>query len=91
MSMPEQSGDSFDFCVLFRVYFTGKGAVADVTGNYTATCYVRGTNLLVQYELNYSASDDYCPQACSQFLPGYLSVWNYYTSFFLFVEFVCLL
>ena len=26
MSMPEQSGDSFDFCVLFRVYFTGKGA-----------------------------------------------------------------
>ena len=24
--MPEQSGDSFDFCVLFRVYFTGKGA-----------------------------------------------------------------
>ena len=25
MSMPEQSGDSFDFCVLFRVYFTGKG------------------------------------------------------------------
>jgi len=28
MSMPEQSGDSFDFCVLFRVYFTGKGAPA---------------------------------------------------------------
>ena len=28
MSMPEQSGDSFDFCVLFRVYFTGKGATA---------------------------------------------------------------
>ena len=28
MSMPEQSGDSFDFCVLFRVYFTGKGAFA---------------------------------------------------------------
>ena len=28
MSMPEQSGDSFDFCVLFRVYFTGKGAIA---------------------------------------------------------------
>lgn len=27
MSMPEQSGDSFDFCVLFRVYFTGKGAL----------------------------------------------------------------
>ena len=27
MSMPEQSGDSFDFCVLFRVYFTGKGAI----------------------------------------------------------------
>ena len=27
MSIPEQSGDSFDFCVLFRVYFTGKGAV----------------------------------------------------------------
>ena len=27
MSMPEQSGDSFDFCVLFRVYFTGKGAM----------------------------------------------------------------
>ena len=26
--MPEQSGDSFDFCVLFRVYFTGKGAGA---------------------------------------------------------------
>ena len=26
MSIPEQSGDSFDFCVLFRVYFTGKGA-----------------------------------------------------------------
>ena len=26
MSMPEQSGDSFDFCVLFRVYFIGKGA-----------------------------------------------------------------
>ena len=26
MSMPEQSGDSFDFCVLFRVYFTGEGA-----------------------------------------------------------------
>ena len=25
--MPEQSGDSFDFCVLFRVYFTGKGAI----------------------------------------------------------------
>ena len=24
--MPEQSGDSFDFYVLFRVYFTGKGA-----------------------------------------------------------------
>ena len=31
MSMPEQFGDSFDFCVLFRVYFTGKGAI------YTAT------------------------------------------------------
>ena len=28
MTMPEQSGDSFDFCVLFRVYFTGKGAVS---------------------------------------------------------------
>ena len=28
MSMPEQSGDSFDFCVLFRVYFTGKGALS---------------------------------------------------------------
>ena len=27
MSIPEQSGDSFDFCVLFRVYFTGKGAL----------------------------------------------------------------
>ena len=27
MSIPEQSGDSFDFCVLFRVYFTGKGAI----------------------------------------------------------------
>ena len=26
MSIPEQFGDSFDFCVLFRVYFTGKGA-----------------------------------------------------------------
>ena len=26
-SMPEQSGDSFDFCVLFCVYFIGKGAV----------------------------------------------------------------
>ena len=26
--MPEQSGDSFDFCVLFRVYFIGKGAVS---------------------------------------------------------------
>ena len=26
MSIPEQSGDSFDFCVLFRVYFIGKGA-----------------------------------------------------------------
>ena len=26
MSILEQSGDSFDFCVLFRVYFTGKGA-----------------------------------------------------------------
>ena len=33
MSMPEQSGDSFDFCVLFRVYFTGKGAVAEVFSN----------------------------------------------------------
>ena len=28
MSIPEQSGDSFDFCVLFRVYFTGKGGTA---------------------------------------------------------------
>ena len=28
MSIPEQSGDSFDFCVLFRAYFTGKGATA---------------------------------------------------------------
>ena len=28
MSIPEQSGDSFDFCVLFRVYFIGKGAGA---------------------------------------------------------------
>ena len=28
--MPEQSGDSFDFCVLFRVYFIGKGAVVDI-------------------------------------------------------------
>ena len=27
MSIPEQSGDSFDFCVLFCVYFTGKGAL----------------------------------------------------------------
>ena len=27
MSIPEQSGDSFDFCVLFRVYFIGKGAI----------------------------------------------------------------
>ncbi len=27
--MPEQSGDSFDFCVLFRVYFIGKGAVTE--------------------------------------------------------------
>ena len=27
MSIPEQSGDSFDFCVLFCVYFIGKGAV----------------------------------------------------------------
>ena len=27
MSIPEQFGDSFDFCVLFRVYFTGKGAL----------------------------------------------------------------
>ena len=26
MSIPEQSDDSFDFCVLFRVYFTEKGA-----------------------------------------------------------------
>ena len=25
--MLEQSGDSFDFCVLFRVYFTGKGTI----------------------------------------------------------------
>ena len=31
--MPEQSGDSFDFCVLFRVYFTGKGAGHDSTGS----------------------------------------------------------
>ena len=31
MSIPEQSGDSFDFCVLFRVYFTGKGAVRFLT------------------------------------------------------------
>ena len=31
MSIPEQSGDSFDFCVLFRVYFTGKGAGYDCT------------------------------------------------------------
>ncbi len=30
MSIPEQSGDSFDFCVLFRVYFTGKGARAEI-------------------------------------------------------------
>ena len=27
MSILEQSGDSFDFCVLFRVYFTGKGTL----------------------------------------------------------------
>ena len=26
MSIPEQSGDSIDFCVLFRVNFTGNGA-----------------------------------------------------------------
>ena len=30
MSIPEQSGDSFDFCVLFRVYFTGKGATSNL-------------------------------------------------------------
>ena len=32
MSIPEQSGDSFDFCVLFRVYFIGKGAVQNKIG-----------------------------------------------------------
>ena len=35
MSIPEQSGDSFDFCVLFRVYFTGKGADAHVAHIWT--------------------------------------------------------
>ena len=39
--------------------WVGGQIVADVTGNYTATCYVRGTNLLAQYEFNYGASDDY--------------------------------
>ena len=34
MSMPEQSGDSFDFCVLFRVYFTGKGAPPGMSPSY---------------------------------------------------------
>ena len=35
--MPEQSGDSFDFCVLFRVYFIGKGASDRMrTQEYTA-------------------------------------------------------
>ncbi len=36
MSIPEQSGDSFDFCVLFRVYFTGKGALSE-SSNTLAT------------------------------------------------------
>ena len=35
MSIPEQSGDSFDFCVLFRVYFTGKGAYSDGSEYFT--------------------------------------------------------
>ena len=39
--------------------WVGGQIVADVTGNYTATCYVHGTNLLAQYEFNYGASDDY--------------------------------
>ena len=39
--------------------WVGGQIVADVTGNYTATCYVRGTNLLAQYDFNYGASDDY--------------------------------
>lgn len=39
--------------------WVGGQIVADVTGNYTANCYVRGTNLLAQYDFNYGASDDY--------------------------------
>ena len=36
MSIPEQSGDSFDFCVLFRVYFTEKGADALIANQEAA-------------------------------------------------------
>ena len=36
--------------------WVGGQIVADVTDNYRATCYVRGTNLLAQYEFNYGAS-----------------------------------
>ena len=38
MSIPEQSGDSFDFCVLFRVYFTGKGAFGLCSCHETDFC-----------------------------------------------------
>ena len=31
MSILEQSGDLFDFCVLFRVHFTGKGTLGVCT------------------------------------------------------------
>ena len=53
--MPEQSGDSFDFCVLFRVYFTGKGALPVRKPDYISI-YDSGIRFIAFYALCHLSS-----------------------------------
>ena len=54
MSIPEQSGDSFDFCVLFRVYFIGKGAFYSFIGTLRPS---KGSHLGAAVTMNLQKKD----------------------------------